>query len=515
MSDWSAGYVSEIDYTFGYYNELNPLRIKIAFLNNGLVFPEVGTACELGFGQGLSTNINAAANVTEWWGTDFNPTQASCAQEFARISGAKARLFDESFEDFFNRADLPEFDYIGLHGIWSWISDANRHSIVEFINRKLKVGGVLYISYNTLPGWAAFAPMRHLLSEHAEVIGAKGRGFISRIDDALVFADKLMSINPAYARANPLIGERVKKLSEQNRHYLAHEYFNRDWHPMHFATLGDWLKDAKINYACSANYLEHVDPINLNDEQEKFLNEIQDPMFRESVRDFIINQQFRKDYWIKGPRKLSDLERNELIGEQCVVLTCPREDVVLKVNGAIGEATMHAAVYEPILKVLEDNQIRSIAEIAEAVKQNEIPFAQVVQAVMILIGANFLNPAQKPAQNRDQASDVKAQCDRINHAIMRKARTSADMSYLASPVTGGGIIVGRFHQLFMLAIRSGLNTCEEWADFVWKILDAQGQRLLEAGKPMESPEDNIRQLVHLANEFKTKNLRVYSALQIV
>jgi SAM-dependent methyltransferase len=66
-------------------------------------------------------------------------------------------LFDESFAEFASR-DLPEFDYIGLHGIWSWISDENRAVIVDFIRRKLKVGGVLYISYNTLPGWAPLPP---------------------------------------------------------------------------------------------------------------------------------------------------------------------------------------------------------------------------------------------------------------------------------------------------------------------------------------------------------------------
>ena len=29
MSDWTEGYVAEIDYTFGYYSELNPLRMKV------------------------------------------------------------------------------------------------------------------------------------------------------------------------------------------------------------------------------------------------------------------------------------------------------------------------------------------------------------------------------------------------------------------------------------------------------------------------------------------------------
>jgi hypothetical protein len=42
MSDWTAGYVADVGYTFGYYTELNPLRLRLAFLNAGLAFPEVG-----------------------------------------------------------------------------------------------------------------------------------------------------------------------------------------------------------------------------------------------------------------------------------------------------------------------------------------------------------------------------------------------------------------------------------------------------------------------------------------
>lgn len=228
MSSWSSGYVADVSYTFGYYAELNPLGLRLAFLNRGLAFPEVATACELGFGQGMSATVQAAASITQWFGTDFNPAQAGFAQELATISGSGARLYDDSFADFAVREDLPEFDYIGLHGICSWVSDENRAVIVEFIRRKLKVGGVLYISYNTLPGWASFAPVRHLMTEHAEVIGSEGLGIVSRIDDAIEFADKLIATYPLFARANPAISERIKKLNKQNRHYLAHEYFNRE-----------------------------------------------------------------------------------------------------------------------------------------------------------------------------------------------------------------------------------------------------------------------------------------------
>lgn len=82
--------------------------------------------------------------MTTCVGTDFNPSQAAFAPEIASVTGADARLFDESFAEFCARDDLQEFDFIGLHGIWSWVSDVNRGVIVDFVRRKLKVGGVVH-----------------------------------------------------------------------------------------------------------------------------------------------------------------------------------------------------------------------------------------------------------------------------------------------------------------------------------------------------------------------------------
>ena len=42
MSDWTDGYVADIDYTYGYYPELNPLRARLALLNKGLALPGLG-----------------------------------------------------------------------------------------------------------------------------------------------------------------------------------------------------------------------------------------------------------------------------------------------------------------------------------------------------------------------------------------------------------------------------------------------------------------------------------------
>ena len=368
MSDWTAGYVADIGYTFGYYPELNPQRVQLALLNTGLAPPEFVTACELGFGQGISANVHAAASDIRWFGTDFNPAQAGLARALAAASGAGAQFVDQPFAEFCNRHDLPDFDYIGLHGIWSWISDANRAVIVDFVRRKLAVGGVLYISYNTLPGWAAMVPIRDLLVEHAEVLGSPGQGIVRRIDDALAFTDRLLTANPMYARANPQIAERVTKIKDQNRSYLAHEYFNRDWLPMGFSRMAEWLAPARLSYACSAHYLDHVESLSFTTEQRALLNEIPDAMFRETVRDFIVNQHFRRDYWVRGARKLNALEQAEALRAERVLLVQPRADVSLKVTGSLGEATMQEAIYGPILDALADHQPKALGEIEQAVR---------------------------------------------------------------------------------------------------------------------------------------------------
>lgn len=510
MDDWTSGYVTDVGYTYGYYGELNPLRAHLAFLNAGLVPPELGNHCELGFGQGLSANIHAAAGASTWYATDFNPAQAGFAQSLARASGASAHLFDQPFADFCHRTDLPDFDSIGLHGIWSWISEQNRAVIVDFIGRKLKVGGVLYISYNTQPGWATMMPMRDLLTEHSAVMGAPGHGIAARIDSALDFAEKLFSTNPKFTQHNPRVVQQIKEIKTQNRNYVAHEYFNRDWLPMSFARMAQWLAPAKLDFACSAHYLDHLDPVNLTADQLGLLSQIPDAMFRQTVRDFMVNQQFRRDYWVKGARRLNKLEQSESLRAQKVLLTRHRSDVLLKVTGALGEATLQESVYVPILDMLADYKPRTLQQIEQALKGRDVSFAQLLQAVFVLTGGGNLAAVQ------DDAVIVKAKklTDRLNAHLISKARGGHDISHLASPVTGGATVVSRFAQLYLQAISQGRKQPADWVQSVWELLGAMGQKLVKDGQTLDTPEENCAELMEQAQAFAQKQLPILKALQI-
>lgn len=74
--------------------------------------------------------------------------------------------------------------------------------------------------------------------------------------------------------------------------------------------------------------------------------------------------------------------------------------------------------------------------------------------------------------------------------------------------------VGRFQQLFLLAIAQGKKQPAEWAQLVWQILANQGQKIVKEGKTLETDDENIAELTAQAQIFADKQLPILKALQI-
>ncbi len=511
MTDWTSGYVADIGYTYGCYTELNPLRATLALLDRGIAPPPAGPCCELGFGQGISINVHAAASDRDWWGTDFAPQQAAFATGMARASGTRAHLFDQSFAEFCARTDLPDFAFIGLHGIWSWVSDENRALIVDFIRRKLMVGGLVYMGYNTQPGWANWQPMRNLMTQFGDAMVPPGLGSTHRVSLALDFADKLVSLNPMYARLNPQVPDRLKGLRTKQEAYLAHEFFNRDWHPMAFGDMVRWLAPAKLDYAGSATFSEHIDAMNLTGEQHAFLAAIPDEALRENARDFFSSQQFRKDYWVRGAVPLDQPTQMALLRRLPVVLARHPGAISNSFKGTLGEIELDKALFTPLLEFMADHQPRKLAELDAVMAPRGMAFAQMFQTVMLLVGRDDMALVRSP----EEAVAARPQADRLNAAILELAPVSRrDVPFLASPVTGGGIHVVRTHQLFLLAVRAGRTTAEGVADFLRQLIAAYAISMKNAEGKDETAEESVQRLRGEAATFLAETWPALRALGV-
>jgi len=463
MNDRSSGYITELEYLRGYYADLSPPRIRLALLKAGLPVPEIATACELGFGLGDTIGIHATTSAVDWYGTDLNPAHVVRAQKLMQAAGTAIHLYQDNIVDFSARDDLPDFDFIGLNGVWSWVSSDVRLSIVEFVRKRLKVGGVLYMSYNTLPGWAPLMPLRELLVLHAKLAGKQDTPFLERVDDAIAFAENLLKVMPGYAADNPAVVARLARIRGEDKRYVAHEYFNQHFCPMDFPTVTSLLVPAQLTYAGSAD-IGNLESVRLSRSQRALLRGIDDRTYREFVRDLLVDQSLRRDYWVKGPLvPIEAGKRDILLRRTRVVAVTPRPDLhpKLQMALALNGSGLTEKIYRPILDLLADLAPITLDTIERALQSTGATLDQIFDAVLVIAGHEQLAPTLEP----EATSALRERTRKLNALLLDASRSSDGLDCLASPLTGTGVPVARLHQLCLLARREGMATPEAWAAF--------------------------------------------------
>lgn len=513
MAD-ASGSRPDVGYTFGYYRELSPGFIDLALTLAGLEPPDRRDMAylELGFGQGLSANIHAAACPGLYWGEDFNPIHAANAAEWAAASGANARFTGESFTELAARPDLPAFDYIVLHGVWSWVPAQARATILGVVRERLKPGGVVYVSYNAQPGWTEILPLRHITALVSGSNEAQGAQAAEAIDRAFEFADRLHAAGAAYFTAAPGAKRRLDAIAQLSRAHLAHDHFNPTWTPAYFSEVAAAFAGAEVAYATSASLLDAIDELNLTPEQTRLLAELPDPIERESVRDFLLHQSFRRDLFMRAAERLPADERGDRLARQRIALTLDPAAIRYDSPGKGDDVELPQALYAPIVSALAagDGAPKTIAGLFADPAVARMPPGLVLDAITVLVGSGRAHPAQ----SETEIAVARPRCLALNAHLARRARTSGEVRHLASPVIGAGVRVPRLEQLFLAARDDGAGSAERWAESVDGVFAEQGLAVLKDGRPLEAPPEIRAELVRLAAEFESRRLPLLQRLGV-
>ena len=527
MSDWSMGYRTDVLYTYGYYRELNPLFVKFVLTSQGYACPDFGPgacACELGFGQGVSINMHAMSSGVNWYGTDFNPSQVNFARTIAQLGSCPVTLKDDDFASFAQRPDLPDFDLIALHGIWSWISPENQDVIIDFVRRKLKVGGVLYISYNVSPGFMLMEPVRHLMREFDQEMVAAKANADERVATISNFINALLGTNPDTIKAVPILRERIAGAlgapssgdgkvgaGAKDTHYLIGEYLNTYWDISHFSTLAERFDAAKVSFACSASPKDLLDSINLSAADQQLLAPLKGKNIYETTRDFIVNRQFRRDYFIKGPMALSPAQREHEVDHLCFILMTPPSEVKYTMESRLGEAHLMESIYHPIVELMGDFKVRSFAEILAELNKDQVTIARqnLLEAILTLSCNGTLSPAVK-LDSVDP--EVVARCRKFNHALLEHEHI-AQMKFLASPVLQGAFSLSDvFKVLLQIKLQEPNITRDVLCQKLCDIALSNGKTLNKDGKPITKRKEQEAILSEQVDLFLKHSLPLMEAM---
>lgn len=480
MQDWGEGYVVDLDYTRGYFRELSPALLRYVALLAGVdAAPAESYAyVELGCGNGYSTALHAAANPHgRFTGVDFNPTHILNARQLAQEAGLdNVRFLEKSFAELLGE-EQEEADFVALHGVWSWIGDEHRAQILEYMRRRLKPGGLVYLSYNCLPGLAPVAPLQRLLTEHAR-LGAGDR--IEKVRRSMAFAARLQQAGAKFFAGNPLAASRLASMGWHDPHYLAHEYYNANWAPFYHADVARALAGAKLDYAGAATLVDNFTQFALTPEMAKVVGEIPDRALAETIKDYARNQVFRRDVYARGAPKLPQAQMEAKLARTRFALARPRASCQLQASTPAGEVTLDAATYAPVLDVLARAPM-TFEELSRSPECAKLERSKLRQAAFGMTAFGNVLPAL-PVEGEPER---RKRITRFNRAVLSTPPSGPADRFLASPVLGAGVAVNFIDQLFLAEPRDEAQA----ASNVAKKIAASGNKLRKGDKVLETPAD--------------------------
>lgn len=509
--NWSHGYNVSSGYTFGFYREMAPDWLNYAALLNGYRVPDTTAPfryLELGCGQGFGLCLLAATYPrAEFVGVDFNPEHVAHARELASLSGLPNLRFEEA--DFSQLAqhwpgDFGQFHYAALHGIYSWVSAELRPAIIRCLAAATVPGALVYLSYNTLPGWTSAMPLQHLLQRLQLQSARPGPQILQQgaeLFDALIKAKAGVSTSLATLQS------RVDSLRSQNTAYLVQEYLHENWHPLWFSQVADEVAAAKLSHVGSATLAENYLPQFLSRELAEIVRSGEGRVMQQALIDLAINQSFRRDVFCRGPR---ETRRSMLLLDQYTLLAGRSlSQQVGEVATSFGNLTLTQSLLDAVVDRLMQGPAR-IADLIALEAFRGKPRQDVIQIVTLLLQAGHLH------LGIDQASD--ASIARFNQAVSSAVITDfAAYGSLAAQHTPTAVPATDIEMaLYGSHVAAGAPPdVERLASDLLGQLRASGRTLIRDGRTLETEPEQQAEAKRLVAEFIGRTLPSWQRLGVL
>lgn len=378
-------------YANTFFPELSPVRLNyVAALGGGTPIPldRPFTYLELGCGFGHSTVANAGAfPAGRFHGCDLNPDHAAAARGLAAALGLRNFECHECGFDALAAVNLPPFDFIVLHGVYSWVGPAARRAIREIIGRGLSERGMVYLSYNCLPGWAIELPLRRMLVELARGPGAAA----ARARHAVEALQRLADGQLRFFTENPSAAAAIAAYRAGPDAYLAHEFLAESWEAFYSIDLHEEMAGLGLRYLGSATLADNHPALLLDERKAAAVGALPPGPQRILAEDLAVNRRFRRDVFARNAAAPGSPSGRQALLALPIGRAASPAPPGARVRVPRGQLTFQDDFVAALNRLLETRS-RPLGEVASALAGQGHGLAEVVRNILFLIAAGALTP---------------------------------------------------------------------------------------------------------------------------
>jgi len=515
MPGWDDGYVTDVTYTTNFYREITPVWLATTCLLLGQRPPDLARPfryADLGCGHGFTTLVIAACHPqAEVWGFDFNPAHIEWATRVADAAGlSNAHFVETSFADLAARpeAALPAFDFMVSHGVASWISPENLKLLLDVIRQRLRPGGLSYLSYNVTTGWSGMVPLRRLMWMLTDASTARTDLAAA---GALDFIERMRQAGALFFQGNPRVETRLEDIRRQDPRYIAHEYLNRDWHPLMFAEVAEAMRDSRCNFVGSATLSENVDALSAPDSMLPLLAETSDQVLRETLRDFAGSQAFRRDIYRRGLAPISASEHAALLDELTIAALGQTVPDPITFSTPVGTVTGRTDIYRPMFDMLAGG-VLSLRQVREASAYAGRSLGELLQALTLIVAGGFAHPVRPDGLTQP----ARAAARRLNEVLARENTHGAELPRLSAPLIASALQVDLLETLMVGELLAGMQpNLPNLTLAVTSALQRSGRNIQRDGKPVTDPAEIQSMAGDIAKRFLDRRIPILHLLGIL
>jgi hypothetical protein len=232
---------------------------------------------------------------------------------------------------------------------------------------------------------------------------------------------------------------------------------------------------------------------------------------RETMQDYLLNTNFRKDVFVKGSVKQNKEQHIKAIGEHRLVAMPELHTEIDAFPSPRGPVKANSRIQKKINDFLakRDNGCGYVQEIIDHCASENIKDSDILRTIAILVNQEKLSPT-----NSDEiAAKVSAQCKNLNAALDQNVAYS-DFNYRASPLTGSGVLVRRIDRTILETLKEGHTTDDDIARHTMAILDAKGKLPYQNDKPVENTGERRAFYLQHVQKFRSERLKIYRNLHL-
>ena len=279
----------------------------------GLSPASASTARILEIGSSYGGNLISQALFypkATFTGIEIAPTQVSVGKTYIDQLGImNLELLEGDVNE--SHHHLSTYDYIIAHGFYSWVDEDTKNNFLRLCKEHLGSNGILYMSYNTYPGWHKMDSVRALLEfankdidtlNHREKV-RHGKTVASKLGTLMLEYDTVKN------QQGPFLQSLRQTLQKQDC-YVGHDHLEPVNTPVYFHQCMDHMAEHGFTYLCDCD-LNLSFPDVYDEALRTKLQDLapHDPLAREQYIDFMLNTAFRKSLFThKGatPKRITE-----------------------------------------------------------------------------------------------------------------------------------------------------------------------------------------------------------------